>query len=205
MDALVADAPEVPAQGVVPVLSVGDVLIRTAASIAMVLPAVRAAFPVTIALSVVQNRPAVADLIASIASLHLVGAAVSRGRADTRGKADTKAKAVLKSKGALKTRAVSRAKAVSNPRGVLTRKAVSMVKIVLNAGITPRSAASASAVTASNGLVPGSVRGQIAVVRPVRNAPVQAVMTSGAAPAVADGTETRPVRLLNRISARERS
>ena len=54
MDALVADAPEVPAQGVVPVLSVGDDLIRTAASIAMVLPAGRAAFPVTIALSAVS-------------------------------------------------------------------------------------------------------------------------------------------------------
>lgn len=181
MDVLAVDAPEGPAQGLVAVLSVGVDRIRTAALTAMGLPAGRTAFLVTIALSVVQIRVAGVDLIALIARLQLVGVAVLRGKA------------------------VLRAKAVSKPRGVTTPKAVLMVKTVLNVGIAPRSVESASAVIASNGRVPGSVGVPIAVVHPARNAPVQAVMTSGAALAVVDGTETRPVRPFNRINARERS
>ena len=175
MGVLAVDAPEAPALAVVGVLSVGDDRIRTVALTAMVLPAGRVVFPVTIALSVVQSKAAGVDLIASIASLQRVGVAVSRG------------------------------KAVSKPRGVMSPKAVLMVKTVLNAGIAPRSVESASVVIASNGRDPGSVGAPIAAVHPVRNVPVQAVMTFGAARAVVAGTGTRPVRLLHRINARERS
>lgn len=193
MGVLAVDAPEAPALAVVAVPSVGDDRIRIVALTAMVRPAGRVVFPVTIALSVVQSRAAGVDLIASIASLQRVGAAVSRD------KADSKAKAGLKSK------AVSRGKAVSKPRGGMSPKAVLMVKTALNAGIAPRSGESASVVIASNGRDPGSVGAPIAVVHPVRNAPVQAVMTSGVVRAVVAGIGMKPVRPLNRINARERS
>ena len=199
MGVLAVDAPEAPALAVVAVPSVGDDRIRIVALTAMVRPAGRVVFPVTIALSVVQSRAVGVDLIASIASLQRVGAAVSRDKAGLKGKAVSKAKAGLKSK------AVSRGKAVSKPKGGMSPKAVLMVKTALNAGIAPRSGESASVVIASNGRDPGSVGAPIAVVHPVRNAPVQAVMTSGVVRAVVAGIGMRPVRPLNRINARERS
>ena len=186
MGVLAVDAPEAPALAVVAVPSVGDDRIRIVALTAIVRPAGRVVFPVTIALSVVQSRAVGVDLIASIASLQRGVAAVLKG------KADSKAKAGLKSK------------AVSKPRAGMSPKAVLMVKTALNAGIAPRSGESASVVIASNGRDPGSVGAPIAVVHPVRNAPVQAVMTSGVVRAVVTGIGMRPVRPLNRINARER-
>ena len=176
MDVL-AVAPRGPRSGSGGRRFVEDDRIRTVALTAMVLQAARVDFPVMTALSVAQSRAVGVGLIASIASLQRCGAAVSRGKAVLRDKADSKAKAV------------------SRPRGVMSPKAVLMVETAWNAGIAPRSVESASVVIASNGRGPGSVGAPIAAVHPVRNVPVQAVMTFGSRRVA--GTGTRPVRPLN--------